>query len=134
MLAHLAFALCSHIFMVRKAHVDAPYFCFHFAHGRFTLSSYSKAHPPELTSGRNERSECNHLFVLWAWFFRRGGINHFNAYSVIPAWPTYLFSIGASSSSTRFYLTMPRACPRREFVLPNSFFFITRYKNLTWHH
>ena len=34
--------------------------------------------------------------------------------------PTDLFSIGASSSATRFYLTKPRARPRREFALPNS--------------
>lgn len=36
--------------------------------------------------------------------------------------PTDLFSIGASSSATRFYLTKPRARPRREFALPNSLF------------
>ena len=36
--------------------------------------------------------------------------------------PTDLFSIGASSSATRFYLTKPRARPRREFALPNFFF------------
>uniref|UniRef100_A0A8R7U9U8 Uncharacterized protein n=1 Tax=Triticum urartu TaxID=4572 RepID=A0A8R7U9U8_TRIUA len=34
--------------------------------------------------------------------------------------PTDLFSIGASSSATRFYLTKHRARPRREFALPNS--------------
>jgi hypothetical protein len=37
--------------------------------------------------------------------------------------PTDLFSIGASSSATRFYLTKPRARPRREFALPNNFLF-----------
>ncbi|KAK7236584.1 hypothetical protein RIF29_45456 [Crotalaria pallida] len=36
--------------------------------------------------------------------------------------PTDLFSIGASSSATRFYLTKPRARPGREFALPNSLF------------
>ncbi|CAK7324926.1 unnamed protein product [Dovyalis caffra] len=36
--------------------------------------------------------------------------------------PIDLFSIGASSSATRFYLTKPRARPRREFALPNSLF------------
>ena len=36
--------------------------------------------------------------------------------------PTDLFSIGASSSATWFYLTKPRACPRREFTLPNPLF------------
>nr|CAN61461.1 hypothetical protein VITISV_029800 [Vitis vinifera] len=36
--------------------------------------------------------------------------------------PTDLFSIGASSSATRFYLTKPRARPRREFALPNPLF------------
>ena len=36
--------------------------------------------------------------------------------------PTDLFSIGASSNATRFYLTKPRARPRREFALPNSLF------------
>jgi len=36
--------------------------------------------------------------------------------------PTDLFSIRASSSATRFYLTKPRARPRREFALPNSLF------------
>lgn len=34
--------------------------------------------------------------------------------------PTDLFSIGASSNATRFYLTKPHARPRREFSLPNS--------------
>lgn len=36
--------------------------------------------------------------------------------------PTDFFSIGASSSATRFYLTKPRARPRREFALPNPLF------------
>ncbi|KAF1856896.1 hypothetical protein Lal_00001898 [Lupinus albus] len=36
--------------------------------------------------------------------------------------PTDFFSIGASSSATRFYLTKPRARPGREFALPNSLF------------
>ncbi|KAL9409190.1 hypothetical protein AB3S75_047553 [Citrus x aurantiifolia] len=36
--------------------------------------------------------------------------------------PTDLFSISASSNATRFYLTKPRARPRREFALPNSLF------------
>ena len=36
--------------------------------------------------------------------------------------PTDLFSIEASSSATRFYLTKPRARPRRKFSLPNSLF------------
>ncbi|EEF43753.1 conserved hypothetical protein [Ricinus communis] len=36
--------------------------------------------------------------------------------------PTDLFSIGASSSTTQFYLTKPHAHPRREFALPNSLF------------
>jgi hypothetical protein len=36
--------------------------------------------------------------------------------------PTDFFSIGASSNATRFYLTKPRARPRREFALPNSLF------------
>ncbi|KAL9426597.1 hypothetical protein AB3S75_033393 [Citrus x aurantiifolia] len=37
--------------------------------------------------------------------------------------PTDLFSIGASSNVTWFYLTKPRAHPRREFALPNSLFY-----------
>lgn len=65
LLAHLAFALCSLIFMVRE--VDTPYFCYHFAHGRFTLSSYSKAHPLalficSLLAGTSEASATTYLF------------------------------------------------------------------------
>ena len=36
--------------------------------------------------------------------------------------PTDFFSIGASSSATRFYLTKPVLRPRREFALPNPLF------------
>ena len=48
--------------------------------------------------------------------------------------PIDLFSIGASSSATRFYLTKPRARPRREFALPNSLFVLRiRLKPPTGH-
>jgi len=41
----------------------------------------------------------------------------------VPHEPHDLFSIRASSSVIRFYLTKPRARPRRKFTLSNNFFF-----------
>ncbi|KAK8681189.1 hypothetical protein V6N13_053596 [Hibiscus sabdariffa] len=51
-----------------------------------------------------------------------GGIDLSNAVQSYRHGPTDLFSIGASSSATRFYLTKLLARPRMEFALPNSLF------------
>lgn len=67
-------------------------------------------------SGRAVRSSARFFFVVGE------GLTFLTHIQSYRHGPTDLFSIGASSSATRFYLTKPRARPRREFALPNFLF------------